>query len=78
MASCNESSGDDYFSCIASAKGHYIQRNATNQLSLVTNQQSAVTGTLMMHNIYGQLIISKSVLIRNDMNTNFHITKIHL
>ena len=61
MAPCNESSGEDFFTCIASAKGHYIQRNATNQLSLVTNQQAAVTGTLMMHNIYGQLIISKNV-----------------
>jgi len=61
MTPCNESSGDDFFNCIASAKGHYIQRNATNQLSLVTNQEAPVTGTLMMHNIYGQLIISKNV-----------------
>lgn len=58
---CNESSGDDFFNCIASAKGHYIQRNANNQLSLVTNQQAPVSGTLTMHNIYGQLIISKNI-----------------
>jgi hypothetical protein len=51
-----------------SKKGIYIQRNATNHLSLVNNQPSAISGTLMMHSIHGQLIISKNVNLIRGIN----------
>jgi hypothetical protein len=68
MSQVNEQSGEDCLTFIDSKNGHYIQRNATNQLTLVTNQQSAVTGTLTMHTIYGQLIISKNINLSRGTN----------
>ena len=49
-------------------KSIYIQRNATNHLSLVNNQSSAISGTLMMHSIHGQLIISININLIKGLN----------
>ena len=70
---CYESSGngianDDCCRINDSKKGIYIQRNATNHLSLVNNQQSAIAGTLMMHSIHGQLIISRNINLIKGLN----------
>ena len=65
--SANELSPDEC-SISDSKKGIYIQRNATNHLSLVNNQSSAISGTLMMHTIHGQLIISKNINLIKGLN----------
>ncbi|MGZ5191490.1 MAG: hypothetical protein ACXWCZ_10750 [Flavisolibacter sp.] len=71
---CCQSSGKDIpdEECCTrddSKRGIYIQRNATNHLSLVNNGPSAIAGTLMMHSIYGQLIISKNINLLKGANT---------
>ena len=63
----NELNNDDG-SMADTKKGIYIQRNATNHLSLVNNQTSPISGTLMMHSIHGQLIISKNINLIRGLN----------
>ena len=67
-SSSNELTSDDCCEFNDSKNGIYIQRNATNHLSLVNNQQSAISGTLTMHTIHGQLIISKNIHLIKGLN----------
>ncbi|MGZ5190698.1 MAG: hypothetical protein ACXWCZ_06725 [Flavisolibacter sp.] len=49
-------------------KGNYVWRNATNKLFLVTNQEATAAGTVMIHNVNGQLLGSKNLNITKGQN----------
>jgi hypothetical protein len=63
-----ESSNTLMLSPNTTTKTNYVWRNAANRLMLITNQETVGEGTILIHNVNGQLVGTKNVNLSKGLN----------